>query len=243
MKISVIIPAKNEAILLPRLLRSIAAQTYLDREVIVADAFSSDGTRSVAVAHGARVIDGGMPGPGRNLGAQAATGALFLFLDADTVLPSERFLEDVVREFREQRADVATCKLEPLTDRADDRFGHDVYNYFVQLTQGTRPHAPGGCLLVTREAHERIGGFDERVLMIEDCDYVQRAHRSGFRFRQLRSHPILVSVRRLDKDGRWRIAAKYLYSEFYMMTVGPFRHQPYRYDMGGDQNSSHADHS
>lgn len=229
------IPTKNEELLLPRLLGALAAQTYRDFEIIVADAFSTDKTREIAASMGARVIDGGMPGPGRNLGAKAAKGDLIFFMDADVLPSGNRFLEDVVKEFEDRCVDVATCKLEPLSDRSDDRFGHDVYNYFVRMTESMRPHAPGACILSKLHVHEAIGGFDEQVVFIEDCEYVQRAHKNGFRFRQLRTHPLLVSVRRLEKDGRWRIAAKYLYGEIYMIAKGPFRELPYQYEMGGEE--------
>jgi glycosyltransferase involved in cell wall biosynthesis len=235
MKVSIVIPTKNEELLLPRLLGALASQTYRGFEIIVADAFSTDKTREIAASMGAFVIDGGMPGPGRNLGAKVAKGDLLFFMDADVLPSSNRFLEDVVAEFDRRGADVATCELEPLSDRSDDHFGHDVYNYFVRATETVRPHAPGACILAKRHVHEAIGGFDEQVVFIEDCEYVQRAHKNGFRFRQMRTQPLLVSVRRFEKDGRWRIAAKYIYGEIYMMTKGPFRELPYQYEMGGEE--------
>jgi len=235
MKVSIVIPTKNEAMLLPRLLGALSTQTFLDFEIIVADAFSTDRTREIAVSMGVRVIDGGMPGPGRNFGAKVAKGDLIFFMDADVLPSNERFLEESVAEFEACGADVATCKLKPLSDRADDQFGHDVYNYFVRATARVRPHAPGACILAKRSTHEAIGGFDEEVVFIEDCEYVQRAHKHGFCFRQMKSQPLLVSVRRLEKDGRWRIAAKYLYGGMYMIAKGPFRHMPYEYVMGGKE--------
>ncbi|MCE9586022.1 glycosyltransferase [Candidatus Uhrbacteria bacterium] len=234
MKVSIVIPTKNEEGLLPRLLGALATQTFRDFEIIVADAFSTDRTREIAASMGARVIDGGMPGPGRNFGAKVAKGDLVFFMDADVLPPNDRFLEEIVAEFVMRGADVATCKLKPLSDRADDQFGHDVYNNFVRATAQVRPHAPGAFIIAKRVVHEAIGGFDEAVVFIEDCEYVQRAHKNGFRFRQMKSQPLLVSVRRLEKDGRWRIAAKYLYGEIYMIAKGPFRHMPYEYVMGGE---------
>src|SRR5512137_2631089 len=96
--LSVIIPTLNEAATLPRLLRALQAQTRPPDEIIVADAGSQDGTAEQACSLGAKVIPGGKPGPGRNAGARAAAGDLFLFLDAD-VLPPPDFMEKLLAEF------------------------------------------------------------------------------------------------------------------------------------------------
>ncbi|RYD19753.1 MAG: glycosyltransferase [Verrucomicrobiaceae bacterium] len=87
-KVSIIIPARNEAHHLPRLLDSIPSDLPL--EIIVADDGSDDGTAHVAEKHGARVIACGTPPPGWIgkswacwQGANAAKGDVLLFLDAD----------------------------------------------------------------------------------------------------------------------------------------------------------------
>ena len=53
MKVSVLIPARNEAINLPDCIRSVA---WAD-EIVVVDSHSTDGTRSIAEQAGARVVD------------------------------------------------------------------------------------------------------------------------------------------------------------------------------------------
>ena len=64
--LSVIIPTFNEEKYLPRLLDSLARQTYTDYETIVADADSTDATRAIASQHGCRIVPGGRPAEGRN---------------------------------------------------------------------------------------------------------------------------------------------------------------------------------
>ena len=79
-KVSVVIPTLNEERDLPVLLDSLKKQTFRDFEIIVGDAGSKDKTREIAESHGARVVQGGMPGVGRNRGAAVANGEyLFLF--------------------------------------------------------------------------------------------------------------------------------------------------------------------
>jgi glycosyltransferase involved in cell wall biosynthesis len=231
MKASIIIPAKNEESVLPKLFATIKEQHFTDYEVILADAFSTDASRALAEAFGVRVVDGGMPGPGRNRGAEAAQGEILVFMDADVELPSTDYLVDVLAEFDACGADVATCRLDPMSERFGDQLGHAFYNRYTKLTERVLPHAPGSCIIVRRDVHAAIGGFDERVVFAEDMEYVQRAHKSGYRFRVMESHPIRVSVRRLDKDGRLRVMVKYIYGEVRMRIKGPFKdHMPFDYE-------------
>jgi 4,4'-diaponeurosporenoate glycosyltransferase len=92
-RISVIIPARNEERTLPLLLSSLAAQERKADEIIVVDDGSEDATAEVAARLGARVVparskpDDWMGKPWACWqGAQAASGDLFVFLDADTTL-------------------------------------------------------------------------------------------------------------------------------------------------------------
>lgn len=89
-KISVIIPARDEAENLTRLLPSLTGSENRPREIIVVDDQSSDETAKVAAAHGARVVRGkelpsGWKGKtwACQQGAEAASGEWLLFLDAD----------------------------------------------------------------------------------------------------------------------------------------------------------------
>lgn len=82
-KITVIIPARNEAAALPKVLQSIP--DYVS-EVIVADNGSTDGTSEVARAHGATTIYVKTPGYGRAClaGMEAARPTdIIVFLDGD----------------------------------------------------------------------------------------------------------------------------------------------------------------
>ena len=89
-RLSIIIPARNEAHNLPRLLDSIFSQPAPPLEVLVIDDASTDATASVATAHGATVLpslalpDGWRGKPWAcHQGALAAKGSHLLFLDAD----------------------------------------------------------------------------------------------------------------------------------------------------------------
>lgn len=236
-RISIVIPTKNEERLLPRLLQSIRAQTVRDVEIIVADAGSTDRTVEIAKSFGAQVVKGGMPGPGRNAGARIAKSDIIIFFDADVVLPSTKFLSDCVHEMERKTIDIATCKVRPLSRKPVDRALHEVYNAYVVATEKVMPHAPGFCIFVKRSVHEAVGGFDETVVFAEDHEYVQRVAKQGYRFGVLRAHPIAVSVRRLEKDGRLAIALKYIFTEMKILAGGRIKELDFEYDMGGDAHT------
>lgn len=231
MKLSIVIPAKNEEKNLPRLLTSIRSQSFKDYEIIVADAQSTDRTREIAASFGARVVEGAMPGPGRNRGAEAATGDVVVFFDADVMLPNDQFLQECLDEMAARRLDMTTCRVEAHRGTRIDQALHEAYNAYAIATEHVLPHAPGFCLFSNRAAHDAIRGFDEDVVFAEDMDYVQRGKKAGFVFGILRKQKIPVSVRRLVKEGRTRLALKLAFSEVYMLAKGPFKHRiPFKYE-------------
>src|SRR3989344_5642131 len=108
MKISIVIPALNEEKCLPILLESIRKQDFRDYEIIVADANSTDRTADIARKYGAKVVAGGMPGPGRNKGARAAKGEFLYFFDSDVRFP-KGFLRNTYEEMKKRGINLATC--------------------------------------------------------------------------------------------------------------------------------------
>jgi glycosyltransferase involved in cell wall biosynthesis len=228
--LSVVVPALNEAERLPALFDTLDRQTLCPDEVIVADAGSTDDTRAVAEARGARVVDGGLPAVGRNAGAAAATGDLIVFLDADVELADDWF-EKALLEFQERELAIATSTVDPLERDAETVFACDVTNLYLELIQYVAPHAPGFCIIIRRDLHERIGGFDETVALGEDHDYVQRAFVLG-KFRVLKTVSVATSMRRIEKEGLVRLAFKYLYCELYAVRGEPIRRVPFAYEFG-----------
>ncbi len=228
--LSVIIPTFNEAATLPRLLDALTRQTRRPDEIIVADAGSKDGTADLARARGIKVVPGGKPGPGRNAGARAAIGDVYLFLDAD-VVPRPNFVAGALDEFMQSGVAVATCLIDPLSESISDKIIAEAIDLYLQVVQPFSPHAPGFCIFARRDIHHAIGGFDEAVMLAEDHDYVQRAGEHG-EFSVLTSVRIPVSMRRLETEGLTRLAFKYLWCEMYALAGRPIYHAPFEYEFG-----------
>ncbi len=228
--LSIIIPAVNEENYIGAILKSIKAQTFQDCEIIVADAGSSDRTVQIAKEFGCRVTSGGSPARGRNQGAEAALGEIFLFLDADNHLPDRDFLEKAVRQFREKKLAVASFPIYP-ADNPIDKSIYFIYNVWVDITQKFLPHATNS-IMVTRDVHFQIGGFDEEIKLAEDHDYARRAACRG-RFGFIKGSPIFTSSRRFERDGRLLTYLKYLLAGIYIMLAGPIKSDIFNYHLGG----------
>ena len=217
MKISIIIPTYNEEEYLPKLLESIKTQDFTDYEVIVADAQSNDNTREIAKEYGCIVVEGGLPGPGRNRGAEVAQGEILLFLDSDLEL-TEHYLRNVIEEFEEGEYGIAITQMTPLSQKKRDIYLHDLANWFMIAVENIKPHG-AGCygIISRRELHEEINGFDENLSFGEDTDYIERMAEIS-EFKVLRNAKIGVSTRRLEEEGLYTLLKQYGKS-----TVNDFR--------------------
>ena len=217
MKISIIIPTYNEEEYLPKLLESIKAQDFTDYEIIVADAQSNDNTRKIAEDYGCVVVDGGLPGIGRNRGAAVAQGEILLFLDSDLEL-TENYLSNVIKEFEGENLGIAITQMTPLSKKARDKYLHELANWFMIAVENIKPHGAGCYGIISRkELHDECNGFDENLTFGEDTDYIERLAEIS-EFKVLRHAKIGVSTRRLEEEGLYTLLKQYGKS-----TVNDFR--------------------
>jgi len=224
--LSIIIPALNEEKYLPLLLKEIKKQNFNDYEIIVADAFSKDKTTKIAKDFGCKVVKGGLPAKGRNEGAKVAKGDILLFLDADNIFLPKDFLKNLLYRFKKRNLGSASFPIYPNGKRVDT-FVYWIYNLWVKLSQRFLPHATNG-VLVKREVHQKMGGFDEKIKIAEDHEYVRRAKKYG-KFGFIKIKPVLTSSRRLDKDGRIKTYLRYILAGTWMFFFGPIKSDIFKY--------------
>lgn len=183
--VSVVVPVRNESKTLPALLAGLAAQTRPPRELILADAASDDGSRSIAQdwwnAHGwagGRLVllelPLGFPGAGRNAGVEASHEPWIAFIDAG-IVPEPRWLESLLdrADTRDCEAVIGVCEFD--ADGAWERA-------FCALSYGVgtvRPVLPAS--MFRRELFERVGRFDGRLRAGEDTLWLSALERAGIR--------------------------------------------------------------
>jgi len=228
--LSIIIPTLNEEKFLPFLLKSIKGQDFKDYEIVVADAGSKDGTIEIAKNYRVSVVPGGLPAKGRNEGAKIAKGNLFLFLDADVILP-DGFLTRVLKEFGERKLDVASFGLDPQSKKTSEKFLFNFfYNWPIVILERIISHG-SQAILVKREFFEKVKGFDERIKFAEDHNFVRRVRKIG-KFGIIKSTKILSSLRRFEKDGWLLTYFRYIIAEIYMVLIGDIKKDIVKYEFG-----------
>lgn len=168
-RVSIIVPARDEAHNLPRLLASIAALGHRPHELIVVDDHSRDGTGDLARAAGATVVT---PPPlpagwlGKSwacaAGAAVATGDYLLFTDADTEHgPASLDLALARAADAELVSIIPTHRIEATWERFQGPFQLMLLvagRAGATAARGARRYSIGQYLLFERGAYERLGG-------------------------------------------------------------------------------------
>lgn len=202
-EVSVLIPARNEVANLEPLIRSLQRQTTPAAEIIVYDDASTDGTGALldrlkaevpelVVLEGRGLPPGwvGKPHACHQL-ALAARQPNLLFIDADVqLLPTgiERLCS--VRDDLSAAAVTAVPRqkvVSPL-ERLVVPLLHLTYLAWLPLALVWRSRDPrllaanGQLLLVSRDAHDRIGGFASvKDAIVDDMAFCRRLKQSGLR--------------------------------------------------------------
>lgn len=193
-RLSVIIPALNEAEEIEGTLRAAREALGPHAEMIVADGGSTDGTRSRAAPY-ARIIQTDA-GRGRqlNAGAREAAGEILVFLHADTHPPAGA------------RAAIEAALLDPAIVGGAFRFalrgpirarlmarvleaGVNARSWLFRTATGDQ------AIFCRREAFHAVGGFAPLPLF-EDVDLYHRLRRVG--------RMVILPLAARTSDRRWR---------------------------------------
>ncbi len=166
-KIAVLIPARNEAKNIAKVLTSLMNQSYKNFETLVIDDHSIDATKQIATNLNFRVLasqelPSGWTGKSFALhqGVSATESELLLFLDADCQLDS-KLIESLLAEYEKTNGIVS---LQPYhkTKKSYENLS-SVFNLIGALGAKlgkAKGQAFGPCLLISRADYKKIGGHE-----------------------------------------------------------------------------------
>jgi glycosyltransferase involved in cell wall biosynthesis len=188
-KISVVVPARDEANTIGTLLDGLLHQTLLPDEIVITDGGSVDHTRAIVqgfIEGGApvKLLHGGhsLPGRGRNIGVANAKNDWIAFIDAG-IKPAPIWLE-ALAEKAGNRADIDVVygMYEPIVDTFFEECAAFAYVSPAMLTgEGpVRPPSIASCL-IRRQVCDQVGGFPEDLRSAEDLVFINRVEAAGFR--------------------------------------------------------------
>lgn len=189
MRVSVIVPVRDEEDSIRELLDSLLAQTHPPDEIVITDGGSVDATPEIIEQYrqnGApvKLIRAGaaLPGRGRNLAAAAARFEWLAFTDGGIRL-TKNWLEALVLKARQDDStDIVYGSFEPVTDSFFTECAAIAYVPPLKPQQGViaRPRFIASSL-VRREAWARVKGFPEDLRSAEDLIFMDRLETAGFR--------------------------------------------------------------
>lgn len=201
-RVSLLVPARNEARNVRACVRALLAQTYPDLEVLVLDDRSEDGTRALLEAERARdgrlvVLEGEEPADGwtgkswacHQL-ARAATGEVLLFADADTAFETPDAVTTIVRTLLASRADLLSGLPRQVLGTPGEALLVPMLYWAllsftplaVQLLWRRPPfaRAVGQLMVFRRTAYDAVGGHAAvRHSVVDDIALARRVARAG----------------------------------------------------------------
>jgi succinoglycan biosynthesis protein ExoA len=198
--ISVIVPVRNEAEHIERVLRALVGQSYPTPrfEILVIDGESVDATREIVAEFSrnhpqVRLLSNPrrLSSSARNIGVKAAQGELIVLVDGHCHFDSKTYLAEVAEAFERSGADClgrpqpldvngATRLQRAIAAARSSPLGHHPASWIYAAGERFVP-AASVAAAYRRSVFDRIGNFDESFDACEDYEFNHRADRAGLR--------------------------------------------------------------
>jgi cellulose synthase/poly-beta-1,6-N-acetylglucosamine synthase-like glycosyltransferase len=199
MKITIGIPVFNCETWVATAIQSALEQTWPDKEIIIVDDGSTDGSADICKSFGSRILFVQQPNRGgnaaRNHVCKLSSGDWVQFLDADDYLKPDKVRSQIAACSELAKVDVlcSATVYESWVNgqRAGEAADSLVENcdWFKLWFTWSMPQT-GACLW-RKEALKEIGGWNEQVRCNQDYELYLRAFQKGLRF-QLAGTPLAV---------------------------------------------------
>lgn len=204
--ISVITPAHNEEEFIEGCLSSVAAaakRVSVSVEHIVVLNRCTDRTEAIAARYGARIVqeDAKNLSRIRNRGIAASRGDIIVTIDADSRMSAD-MLAAVQKRLDSGKYIGGGVKVLP------DRLSMGIFfSLLVAAPFILWEGVSAGMFWFRKEDFDAVGGFDEKLVCVEDLDFGKRLKRygkqSGKRYGAIWSEHIVTSCRKFDYFGDW----------------------------------------
>ncbi|MBI2599295.1 glycosyltransferase [Candidatus Daviesbacteria bacterium] len=204
--VSIIITTKNEKDVIKRLIDSIRNQSYQNLEIILVDNNSTDGTFQIAKKMGIKVYTFGPERSAqRNMGVKRSSGKYLMILDADMVLQKDVVAECVAECEKDSSIGGIVIPEQSIGENFWEKvkaFERSFYNIEGDITTDA-------ARFFTREAFNKVEGYDESITGPEDWDFPENVRKNGFKLVRIKSkiyhYERIPSIRKL-------ISKKYYYA-------------------------------
>ena len=201
MILSVIIPTKNEENNISNLLDCLNKQTFNKFDIFISDAGSTDNTIKKISNHSLinkiKILKGGLPSVGRNIGSKESNSEFLLFMDADTTIKDNKLIEKSIILMINKKLDLVTTYIS-CRNNSIVKFIYLLNNTFQLISKLDKPYSTGMYFMIRKEKFNELGGFNENDQYAEDYNLSRKINKNKFGI--INSH-IYSDDRRFKKLG------------------------------------------
>lgn len=214
---SIIIPTLNEEIYIPKLLTSLANQSYRNFEIIIVDGQSTDNTLKIIdtfknkqnniVVYKSNKKNVSYQ---RNQGAKESRGNYLIFSDADNQYSKHFFLE-LSHILNKNPQLFFTTWFKPDQSNIWSILFSFFWNLIVELKNKTKhPLVIGAFVGCKKSAFYQIGKFNENLKYGEDKRFSEDARLAGIKLKIFKKPTFIMCLRRIRKNGIFNSVINYI---------------------------------
>jgi glycosyltransferase involved in cell wall biosynthesis len=182
-EISVVICVKNGAKTIEQLFRSLKDPSI--KEVVIVDGVSNDGTLDICRKYSDKIIsdEGKGLAHARQIGAEAATGDIIVYIDADVEIPSPEIFQKMYDEMTNNGwVAINPQMLDPRVRKNIWEEAQDIYYRRTFNFVGEKRYLIGMVLMIRRDIVLKYPFDPVFTFGSEDTDFIHRLGEKGHKF-------------------------------------------------------------